>query len=287
MKKIFFSLLIAVIFYGCIDREPPEPPRLYILPQDTIVDISVVNPAEFYISGTSDEDLKTFSINTDPFIYMFDTTFGTFVHKFSYTAVIRLPQNIESLGSDSLIQVTFRVSDYVNTTQVVKYLRVRNPYPSLVYDTVTLVFPDGNFLYDVASRRAYDSTAQAGSFDFGFAYNTDQGLTVASPDAFWLSGVCGQNGIAYSTTSQRHTLINYTQINFEEMDDKFMYYLDVNPQYISGNQAYGIGVDGLGAGTVFVFKTAEGRKGAAKVVSTTVNSIKLEIKAQSRVQDDQ
>ncbi len=284
MKKILYFLLATIIFAGCVEPQGPIPPRLYITPEDNEVPISLVNPVIFEIRGKSDEDMQKFYIRTDPFIYSFDTVFPEFVHEFNYNAEIKLPENISPFPEDSTITIQFVLEDAYARAAITKKLIIKDAFPDLNYDTVTLNFPDGAFFYNVMTQEALDTSADNGSFDLVFAYDNTLGATIASPDAMWLENVCVQNQVAYSTAEQRHTIINASQVDFNSMDDRFMYNLEVNPNYINGNQAYGIGVDGLTTGSVFVFELQGGNKGAAKVLSVSPTSITLAVKVQYKPQ---
>ncbi len=279
-KAIAYLSIILISFYSCFKSPEPIPPRIYVEPETETLNISVIHPVTFYIRAKSDEDLKSFAVQTTPFIYAFDTTFGSFVHSFTKTITIRLPSELSQVPDDSLIQVQFILKDYYNTKIVTKFLHIVEPYPELYEDTVVLYFPRSPSFYDTQDRTTKDSTAQRGSFDLVYAFSSDDGITIASPDAYWLESVFASNARSYSASGQRHTKINYSNVEFNDMDDRFMYYLNVNPHYIESNQAYGIGVEALTLNSVFVFQTQDNIKGAGKIIGATADSIILAIKFQ-------
>ena len=284
-KTIIFSILVLIFISSCFKTPEPIPPRLYIEPEAETLNISVIHPVTFYIRAKSDEDLKSFSVTTSPFIYAFDTTFGNFVHSFTKTITIHLPSELSQVPEDSLITVQFILKDYYNTKIVTKFLHIVAPYPELFEDTIVLYFPRSPSFYDTQERTTRDSTAQRGSFDLVYAFSTDDGITIASPDAFWLESVFAANSRSYSASGQRHTKINYSNVEFNDMDKRFMYYLTVNPHYIESNQAYGIGVEALTLNSVFVFQTQDNIKGAGKLIGATSDSITLAIKFQKWAAD--
>jgi hypothetical protein len=273
--------------FGCYKRVPPNPPKLTIIPSDSVINISVITPVVFKIHGFSDEDLRSMKISTTPEIFSFDTAFAKFTHEIIFSKKVILPQEVPDLPADSLISITFSLTDNYNTTTIVKDLRVIDAFPRLTYDTVTLVFPGGKFLYDVVTKQAKDTTAEPGTFDFGFAISDDAGYVIASADAPWLATTCNAYGISYTINGQRHTHIKNTNVDYNSIDKKFLYYADIVDEYINTNPSNGSGVDHLGIGSIFLFQLDDGRKGAGKILGLTSNSVTLAVKVQIKAANEQ
>ncbi len=283
-KILYLIILVLLVFTSCYKKEGPVPPRLYITPENEKTNISVVKPVTFYIRGKSDEDLKSFKINTSPQIFSFDTTFGTFTHEFVIVKTISLPEKLDSIPEDSIITVEFYLNDYYNQTFAVRYLRIVNPYPPLYEDTITLYFPGEPSFYDTYEKTTRNHNAQVGSFDLVYAFSSQDGITIASPSSYWLESVFANNALSYTSSNQRNTALNYSNVAYSDMDARFMYDLSVNPHYIESNQAYGSGTEALVQGSIVVFKTQKGTKGAFKVLKATSDSVQLAIKFQLWVQ---
>ncbi len=283
MKKLIYFIISLFLVISCKKPDLIKP-ELDITPQDSIVNFSAVQPAIFLIKGTGMEDLRSFSITTSPFIYKFDTSFPAFKHFYMDSIVIKLPEGAE-LPSDSIIIASFTLSDVYSSTTVIKYLRAQDAYPDLIHDTIILYHPtQGPSYFDMETHSLLDTTAENGTYDLVFANSSDLGYTIASPDAPWIADTYAQDSINYTLDNQRQTKLQKSLVDFNTMDDRFMYYLTVTERYIQNTPGYGIGIEGLSLGTVFVFQTQSGRKGAVKVIGAIPSNqaIILDIKYQSR-----
>ncbi len=284
MKKLTYLLVTIILFAGCKPKEPIVP-QLNISPTDSIVKCSTIKPAVFHIKARTQEDMKSFHIETNPVIFRFDTLFPSFTHQYIDSFVIKIPEGIE-LSSDSLITAKFSVKDPYNTTTVIKYLRVVDPYPDLIQDTVILYTPLlGKGFYDLATHTALDTTAAAGSFDIAFVVGNDGAYTITSPNAPWLASTLQGQGINYSVDGQRITKIAKSLVAYNSMDDRYIYYMTVTERYLYNTPSDGIGVEALSIDNTLIFETQDGRKGAMKVLSIRPgsSSIVLAIKYQCRV----
>ncbi len=283
MKKLAYIFLAIIFLAGCKPKDL-VPPQLQITPEDSIIKCSNVKPAVMLITVNSDEDLISFHIETNPIIYRFDTTFPAFTHRYVDSFAIKIPEGIE-LPSDSIITASITASDPYNSTTVVKYLRVEDAYPDLVQDTITLYTPlEGQCFFDLATHQFLDTTAEAGTFDIAFVVGNDGAYTLASPDAPWLASTLDDQGITYSVDGQRITKLNRSLVDYDAMDDRYMYYMTVTERYLYNTPSYGIGVEALSMGNTIIFQAQDGRKGAIKVLAIrpASSSIVLAIKYQWR-----
>ncbi len=265
MKKLAYIFLSIILITGCQPKDL-EPPKLDISPQDSIIECSNVKPAIISVLATAQEDITSFKIETNPIIFRFDTTFPAFTHRYIDSFVIKIPEGIE-LPSDSIITASFTVSDPYNSSTVVKYLRVVDAYPDLIEDTIILHTPlTGKSFFDLATRQILDTTAEPGSFDIAFVVSNDGAYTLTSPDAPWLQTTLEDQGITYNSEAQRITKMNRSLVDYDAMDDRYIYYMTVTERYLYNTPSYGIGVEALSLGNTIIFQAQDGRKGAIKVV---------------------
>ena len=265
MKKLAYFFFAIIFVAGCKPKEL-IPPQLEINPEDSIIECSNVKPAILHITATGQEDLISFNIETNPVVYRFDTTFPAFTHRFIDSFVIKIPEGIE-LPSDSIITTSITVADPYNSTTIVKYLRVVDAYPDLIQDTIILQTPKlGKSFFDLATHQLLDTTAEPGSFDLAFVVSNDGGYTITSPNAPWLASTLQDQGINYNAEQQRITKIARSLVDYDAMDDRYIYYMTVTERYLYNTPSYGIGVEGLITGTTIIFQAQDGRKGAIKVV---------------------
>jgi len=277
MKKYVFVFL-TVLFAACIQDDPVLKPPVLTISPDTTAYISVIKPVEFKIEGYANEDLVDFEISTSPFIDEFDTLFPSFTHnlskefKFNLTAT-----NMPELGSDSIITVTFRLSDSYNTTIVERYLKVYNGYPEYIVASSSMWYKaDSSFFYSFDYFNEFTFTQiQDYSFDLVALYDDDLGFILASPDAFYISQKLNELAYIYSSSNRRRTQLSRITTPYENITSKFLYELSVSEQYIDENGQNGVGVENLQVGDVLVFNHNDGRKGAIHITETDSLARKL------------
>ncbi len=265
MKKIAYFIFAIIFVAGCKPKEL-VPPQLEISPDDSVIECSNVKPAVLHITATGQEDLISFKIETNPVMYRFDTTFPAFTHRYIDSFVIKIPEGIE-LPSDSIIIASFTVADPYNSTTIVKYLQVVDAYPDLIQDTIKLYTPKlGKSFFDLVTHQLLDTTAEPGSFDIAFVVSKDGGYTLTSPNAPWLASTLQDQGINYNAEQQRITKIARSLVDYDAMDDRYIYYMTVTERYLFNTPSYGIGVEALALSNTLIFEAQDGRKGAIKVV---------------------
>ena len=286
MKKVLYSFTMLIFIFSCKTKEP-QPPVLEIQPIDSIVECSNVKPAFFKVSAFANEDLLSFSIETEPIIYRFDTSFRSFTHNYVDSFSLAIPENVE-LDEDSIIIASFSISDHYNTITIVKYLKVVDAYPDLIQDTLTFYTPKvGKGFFDLVTHSFLDTTADPGSFDLAYALNTDGSNILCSPNAPLLAEILTNRGISYSIENQRNTKINRSLVDYGAMDDRYIYYMTVTERYLYNTPSDGIGVEALTIGNTLIFEAQDGRKGAIKILNIhpADSAITIAIKYQYRVNE--
>ncbi len=275
MKRFLtLTIIFSLIISGCIKKQEIAPPELTVSPDDT-VDISYITPVYFTIKGFSNEDLEEFKVETTPFVYQFDTIFAPYTHFLDRRLKVTVPQYVENAPEDSIIMITFALSDHFHKTTDTAYLHLVSGYKDVVRDTAVMEFPGGDFYYSVADCTVTGLSTNADKFDLVYATDADMHSTIASPDAPWLVDALSAQNIPYTVDDKNTTYINTSQVTFDQIDAQYLHYLDVPPHYIGNSELNGYGVDNLQIGSVIVFKTAAGLKGAAKVLDINGDFITL------------
>ncbi len=240
-------------------------PDLTVMP-DTLQPVSPIDPAKFYISGYGDEDLKRFTITTNPFIYSFDTTFGVFTHVFNKTVSMTAFDNMQ-INDDSIITVKFVLSDDFHKTEAVRYLRLLEGYPPVKYSYGRLCScNDSNLFYSAALLKGYNCENRIdGYVDFLFIVDTTYGYTISSPDAPYSAAFLTNHNCYYNTDNKNHTHLSKTSIDVNSIDPKLLYNLEVEDSYIGSNPEYGTGITDLHKNDEIAFISHDNRKGIIKI----------------------
>lgn len=255
-------MVLTIFALGSCGNTELEPPKMTILPDDSIISISPINPVTFNVSVFSNEDLKKFEIETDPFVFKFDTSFSGFMHELKYRKKIEIPDTIAGLASDSLIHITFRASDAYTTVEQHKILKVESGYTNLINDTQTLYFQvDSAMFYSAIDTVSLKFDEINYNFDVVMIYDQNDGFVLASPDAYYVKLKMPSLSYSYDNTGQRTTKFLKFSTNFDEITPRFVFYLDVNDSYIDENAGYGYGVAYLQKNNTIAFETDEGKKG--------------------------
>ncbi len=282
MKKLIF--LIPILFiYSCIVKVPPDPPTLTVRP-DTNITISPISPVLFTVTGSGNEDLTGFSIETDPFFYESDTTFTTFIHEFDYKITIRIPEILPNLEDDSIVKITFKLKDYYNATKEDVYVKVLSGYPQYRADTAVLTFAEDTTMFystEYAMPMYFESYENL-NIDLILLYDTDLGFVLASPDAFYASQKFASLGYSYNVASKNHTKIARFNTNMSLITPKFLYYMEIVEAYINDNSGSGVGEENLQIEDMLAFECDDGRKGVLQVtqINEATHSLTFFIKVQ-------
>ncbi len=277
MKKILALSLIIVFFTSCIKKVPPDEPELTITP-DTNIIISAISPITLKITGFGNEELKRFSIGTNPYFFSMDTTFGTFVHSFDYETELRVPAVFPTLGPDSLVAVKFTLSDGFSKIKKEVYLKVISGFKNLTMDTATTYFKrDSAMFYSTTLRREmYFSEHHDSPADFVMLYDTTCGFVIASPDAYFATKKFTKLSQTYISNNKNHTKINKITTALENITPRFLYYLNITESFIQNNSTNGIGIDELKNGDMLAFECENGIKGIIVVKKAVPHKKSLE-----------
>ncbi len=281
MKKILFIASLFLLF-SCLPKQQIIPPTISVSPADSVLCISAITKVTYHIKGRGDEDLTAFKITTKPYIFYKDTTYGVFTHSMEYVATISIPDNLPELGADSLIAVTFTLSDAFNDAKAVRYLRVVPGYGSVLTDSTTMCYnSDSAFFFSFENNRLYkysEISATDTNFDLVMMYNSSDGFVFASPDAYYVSQKISDIGLSYSGSGRIKTIMNKSTIDFSDVDARFLYNLTVSGSYINDDGNLGNGVAGLKAGNVVAFETHAKKKGIIKITNIDANLKTLSFK---------
>lgn len=282
MKKIYL-FLITMLFFSCFEKQTILKPTLVILP-DTTVNISLISPVAFSLNGFSNEDLKNFKVETHPFIYKFDSIFPEYTHKLEYQLILTLPEVMNNLPEDSIINVTFTLTDYFNITEINQQLKVIYGFPSFISDSVTLVFDNDTtmfFSFETGNVLSFNEIEDL-NFDIVLVYDDDLGFILASPDAFYVSPKMVEILYYYTTTGKKHTALSSFLTSMDLIDAKFLYYMSVGDAYIDNNRANGVGVENLQVGDMLAIECSNGKKGVLEVynINTETKSLSFFVKIQ-------
>jgi len=282
MKKIYFILIIT-LFFSCFEKQTMYSPTLTIEP-DSIENISPINPVEYILDGYASEDLTYFKVETYPFIYKFDTVFPPYTHKLEYELVLSLPEFLNNLPEDSIINVTFTLADAFNKTEIQRQLRVIYGFPAFITDSVTLVYEKDStmfFSFETGNVLNFDEIEDT-NFDIVLVYDNVLGFILCSPDAFYVSPKMVELQHYYTITGKKHTAITLFSTSMNLVDAKFLYYMSVGDAYIDNNLANGVGVESLQVGDMLAIKCDNGKKGVLEIyeINTVTKSLSYFVKVQ-------
>jgi len=281
MKNVLF-ILGLLLFFSCFPNQDIIPPDLNVSPTDT-VEISSISPVTYDISGFGNEELKRLKIFTVPYVFSKDTSFIALTHSFSFKSKITIIDDIPELGDDSIISVSFKLSDNYNSTEIVRYLKIISGYGYIDEDSEKLVFnsfTDTNFFYSCVTKSSLKlSEITKTNNDFAFIYDTTDGFVLASSDAFYISQKLHS---FYDATDKNQTTMNKFSTDFEEIDSKFLYYLTISGTYINNDAGLGNGISELKTGDIIAFETQNSKKGIIQILSTNIpeESITFRMKIQ-------
>lgn len=277
MKKYLF-IFLTIILVACENNLPEiDPPELSVSP-DTIVNISTLNSAKFQITGFSSEDLITFSVSTTPYFENYDTIFPSFTHNIVKEIKFILSEvNMPVLTEDSLINVSFKLSDNFNTTEIKRTLRVVDDYPKLLVDSSYLVcLKDSSFFYSFQYLRPFNFIEISDfSFDLVALYDDDFGFVLASPDANFISQKLVEFTYFYNTTGKQHTSLSRVSLDFNDITPQFLQNMSPNEQFINDNGSNGVGVTLVHQGDVITYYDDNEKKGAILITEADINTKRL------------
>ncbi len=286
IKNILNLLLITILFANCEPEPKMEPPTLNITPQDT-QEISSIFPVTFHINGFANEDLKSFNISTAPYFFEFDSIFGTFKHTLEMDITIELPELLPDLTSDSLISVTFELSDNYDKTTIIRILKVVDGFPPIITNSATLTYKHDSALFysfDTETALTFEQITDR-NFDLILLKDDTYGFVLASPSAALPANTLTDIGYTYSASNKNKTSMMNFNTNFDDVDNRFIYYLDVSNSYIDDNVGYGVGITNLEENDIIAFKTFSGKKGVMMIthIDSLTNSLSFSYKYQIRV----
>jgi len=274
---IFFSIILLIS--SCIDKEAPDLPNVIITP-DTILEISPIDPVSYVITASSEEDLTGFKITSNPSIFIKDSTFENFTHEISVSTKIKLPQILQGLPEDSIVILTFEVSDTENTIQIEKQLKVVRGYIDILSDSTTMTsLPDGLFFYSTSDTtvHAYEEGMDMSNIDLAFIHDYDLGYTLCSPNANIVRDKLLEADIQYDATNKNLTkLTSFPNTYWFDINYKTIYNLSLVEEYVNGDPTNGIGINDLFPSKIIAFETHDQRKGVIQIKSTTKNGKQLE-----------
>jgi hypothetical protein len=127
---------------------------------------------------------------------------------------------------------------------------------------------------------SYTSTTSGYSTygDIAFAYNTEHGKMLCSPDAPIITEIFSIGGVTYSTSDKNHSkIMKYTATDFEDLTYSIIKNINIiEESIISGS----IGVDNLVVGDMIAFENEEGIKGVISVDDISSYYIEISCKFQ-------
>ena len=285
MKKILFIIALFFVF-SCDIQTGIIPPELSVSPNDDTLEISSISDVTFYVSGTADEDLTRFKIVTDPYVYGLDTLYPTFTHSMGVNAKISIPDVLPELTDDSLITVTFNLSDAFNSIEIIKYLRVVSGYGFISQDSTKLTYGgrDSLMFYSQNNKTAlkYDQITLT-NFDMVFIYDDSYGFVLASPDAFFVANNLISLAISgYAASGRNKTKMNKFSTDYNLVDARFLYNLTVSQTFINDDGGNGDGISDVQKDDVIAFENESGLKGIIHITDTDIakKSLSFEMKIQ-------
>ncbi len=278
----FFILLI----YSCIDRIAPDPPVVEITP-DSILEISPTNSAVFRIKVTSEEDLKSFVLDSRPNIFVIDSTFYGFVHETNIYLKLEMPEVVYGLDADSLVTLFFSISDSQTKVKTEQYVKIVRGYTDILLDTIVMTSQTDGYLFYSATNSAiytYVEGMDMSDIDFVFLYDEDRHFILCSPDAPIITDKLAEAEIEYVTENQNHTtMTSFLNTYWVNIDYKVIYNLIPVDEYIDGIPTLGVGIANLTNPNIIAFETHNNRKGVIQIMQTYKNDkqIKFVIKIQN------
>ena len=285
LKKIkyLFFILIIIQFYSCIDDSPPDPPKVTISPE-IIMEISPINDVVYTITASSPEELVNFKLTCSPSIFKMDSSFASLVHTITFKTKLKLPEITATLPDDSIITLSFQISDTENSTIITRSIKIVPGYTGIYQFTSELnAPPDSNFLYSTINNETFilDSLDNEAT-DIVFIYDPELGYTLCSPDANWISEKLLEFDLEYSTENKNHTKLKTITGSWEIMNFEYIYKLNLTEENINDIPSNGVGVDEITTDNIIAFETHDGRKGVLKIteLSKEAEKISFELKVQ-------
>ncbi len=260
-------IVVGIFVFSC--KEPDLiPPNMTVTPTDSLIIVSPLKPVTFEITGFGNEDLKKFEITTTPYLFSVDTEMTGFSHNFYYKKKVEIPDLLPNLGKDSLVTVTFSLSDSYNTTKQTRTLRITAGYPQLTEDTVDLYFAfDSAMFYSALNKQKLTFVETNQDFDMVAINDDNLGFVIASPNAFFAKLKLQQLSYNYDIDNKRITKFEKFSTLESEITPQFVYRMQVGENYINNDGNFGYGVNSLNKNDFIGFETQEGIKGVAIVDS--------------------
>ncbi len=274
MKKMKFFLGLAIVaislfFMSCNPtgtlKIAVNPENVTAVPGETVSFTAVVTPDA--LNGV-DLGKLTISVNTDSVIYTKDFAGESSSDSviFSYTV-----PSTAKVGNDIIL--SFKIVDKSgnNPASTVANITVGanlvTTSKTITYNSTSTSTPLGLTLKsDGADIFTADQTT---SPDLVYFAQSTYGHTIWSPDAKAIANQDGYSSWNYSVSSPKATAIQKYAGDFSELDASTLDTLTVTGESPADYPAGGIGADHLKVGDIYVFKTADGRKGAFKVTSAS------------------
>ncbi len=278
---------MMLTFASCLQREEPEAPILTITP-DSTVEISSVTPVTYILDGFSNEDITELKIESTPYFFEYDTLFGIFNHTVSKKIKIQISDNIAGLGTDSIITITFYLSNNYKTTEEVRLLKVVDGYPDITTGTATLYFAfDSTMFYNFdyyteVSFFQIDDVSPDIAMLYDYKYSGAWEFIIASPDASVVEDEMYTLLYSYSAIGKRRTSISRLNTDYESIDPRALYFLSVSEEYINDNVGNGVSIAKVNVGDVFAFKLKNELKGVFRIteIDETTKKLSFEYKIQ-------
>lgn len=272
MKKIYYLLLVIIIaavgFSSCDDDDDDVTPKPTIAVTASATSGWRTDVISYEVTVSSNEDLKTMVITTDPVsaLQKLDSTFDNNTHSATFTWSYTIPNSAVDGTSHT---ITFTVTDKVSSNTTSKSITITDPGsgggPITTYSGKIL----GSFnnatgsFFGSADGTVYtvsEAKNNQGSVDWLYFYGATNLATLAAPDdadAYTISTYQLDTWTTKNTTRFRKT----SSVVWADVTDDVIIVAEAD------NTTINTKANQLAINDIIAFITAGGKKGLIKIVS--------------------